>query len=119
MLVKTVLLLIISDAKETLNAEEKMERAKQLVEKKRKEKEEEERQVRICVLHSRMMQVHKSKEEKLNKTFTDFHPSQNMPPVIQEYFISLKTEVFWDVTPQGLVISYKFTWRNIQKGWNL
>jgi hypothetical protein len=34
-----------------LNAEEKIERAKQLVEKKRKEKEEEEKQVTVCVLH--------------------------------------------------------------------
>jgi len=90
LLVKTVLLPIISAAKETLNTEDKLERAKELVEKKRKEKEEEEKQVRICVLHSHMMQVHKSKEEKLNKTFTDFHPSQHMPPVLQEYFISLK-----------------------------
>ena len=90
MLVKTVLLPIISADKETLNTEEKLERAKQLVEKKRKEKEEEEKQVRICVLHPHMMHVHKSKEEKLNKTFTYFHPSQYMPSVVQEYFISLK-----------------------------
>ena len=52
MLLKTVLLLIISAVTETLNAEEKIERAKQLVEKKRKEKEEEERQVRMCVAFS-------------------------------------------------------------------
>jgi hypothetical protein len=49
LLVKTVLLLIISAVEETLNVEEKIERAKQLVEKKRKEKEEEGKQVRICV----------------------------------------------------------------------
>lgn len=73
-----------------MNAEEKLERAKQLVEKKRKEKEEEEKQVRICVLHSHMMQVHKPKEEKVNKTFTGFHRSQYIPPVLQEYFILLK-----------------------------
>jgi hypothetical protein len=82
LLVETVLLPIISAVKETLSAEEKIERAKLLVEKKRKETEEEERQVRTWVLHSHMMQVHKSKEEKLNKTFTDFHPRQYMPPVL-------------------------------------
>jgi hypothetical protein len=38
-----------------LNAEEKIERAKQLIEQKRKEKEEEEKQVTICVLHYDMM----------------------------------------------------------------
>jgi len=90
LLVKTVLLPFISAVKETLNTEDKLERAKQLVEKKRKEKEEEEKQVRICVLQSHMMHVHKSKEAKLNKTFTYFHPSQYMPPVLQEYFILLK-----------------------------
>jgi hypothetical protein len=90
LLVKTVFLPIISAVKETLNAEEKLERAKQLVEKKRKEKEEEEKQVTICVLYSHMIQVHKSKEAKLNKTFTAFHPSQYMSPVLQEYFISQK-----------------------------
>jgi hypothetical protein len=52
LLLKTVLLLIISAVTETLNAEEKIERAKQLVEKKRKEKDEEERQVRMCVTFS-------------------------------------------------------------------
>ena len=99
MLVKTVLLPIISAVTETLSAEEKIERAKLLVEKKRKEKEEEEKRVRTWVLHCHVMQVLKSKEEKLNKTFTDFPPSQYMPPVLQEYFISLKIQVFWDVTP--------------------
>jgi hypothetical protein len=50
-----VLLLIISAIKETLSAEEKIERARQLVEKKRKEKEEEDKQVTVCVLHYDVM----------------------------------------------------------------
>jgi hypothetical protein len=94
-LVKTVLLLTISSVTETLKAEEKIERAKQLIEKKRKEKEEEEKQVRIRLLHSQMMQVRKSDEEKLNKTFTDFYPRKYIPPALHEYFSSLKVQVLW------------------------
>jgi hypothetical protein len=48
LLVKTVLLLTISAGTETVSAEEKIERAKQLIEKKRKEKEEEEKRVRVA-----------------------------------------------------------------------